>query len=160
MLSCLVVQPFLLAMPADIRLAIKAKNNCYSLLGFYCSARFKHSVYYSCKIFPSLPPSGDNRGLGFVLWYAINKLGTLLGGEVKSAQPLPPSLLAALPFNISCKPILLKVHLSHLDMCGWAVNTSNSGSGGLWFKVTHCIVSLDKELYSTWPLFTQVYKWA
>ena len=36
-----------------------------------------------------------------------NKLGTLLGGEVKSAQPLPPSLLAALPFNISCKPILL-----------------------------------------------------
>ena len=32
-----------------------------------------------------------------------NKLGTLLGGAVKS----PPSLLAALPFNIACKPILL-----------------------------------------------------
>ena len=26
---------------------------------------------------------------------------------VKSAQRLPPSLLAALPFNIACKPILL-----------------------------------------------------
>ena len=36
-----------------------------------------------------------------------NKLGTLLGGAVKSAQRLPPSLLAALPFNITCKPILL-----------------------------------------------------
>ena len=37
-----------------------------------------------------------------------NKQGTLLGGAVKSAQRLPPSLLlAALPFNIACKPILL-----------------------------------------------------
>ena len=36
-----------------------------------------------------------------------NKLGTLLAGEVKSAQRLPPSLLAALPLNISCKPIPL-----------------------------------------------------
>ena len=36
-----------------------------------------------------------------------NKLGTPLGGAVKSAQRLPLSLLAALPFNIACKPILL-----------------------------------------------------
>ena len=36
-----------------------------------------------------------------------NKLETLLGGAIKSAQQLPPSLLAALPFNIACKPILL-----------------------------------------------------
>ena len=36
-----------------------------------------------------------------------NKLGTLLGGAVKSALRLPLSLLAALPFNIACKPILL-----------------------------------------------------
>ena len=107
MLSCLVVQPFLLAMSADIHLAIKAKNNCYSLLGFYCSARFKRSVYYSCKIFSSLPLFGDNRGLGFVLCYAINKLETLLRGAIKSAQPLPPSLLAALLLNIACKPIPL-----------------------------------------------------
>ena len=36
-----------------------------------------------------------------------NKLGTLLGGAVKSAQRLPLSLLTALPFHIACKPILL-----------------------------------------------------
>ena len=36
-----------------------------------------------------------------------NKLGTPLGGAVKSAQRLPLSLLAALPFNIAGKPILL-----------------------------------------------------
>ena len=37
----------------------------------------------------------------------LNKLGTLLGGAVKSAQRLPPSLLAALPFHVACKRILL-----------------------------------------------------
>ena len=36
-----------------------------------------------------------------------NKLGTLLGGAVKSAQRLPPSLLTALLFNIACKAIFL-----------------------------------------------------
>ena len=40
-------------------------------------------------------------------------------------------------------------------MCGRAVNTSNSGSWGQGFKP----VSLDKELYSTLSLFTQLYKW-
>ena len=34
-------------------------------------------------------------------------------------------------------------------------------SGGRWFKPGHCrrVVSLDKKLYSTLSLFTQVYKW-
>ena len=41
-------------------------------------------------------------------------------------------------------------------MCGWAVNTSNSGSGGLGFKPRP---SLDKKLYSTFSPLTQVYKW-
>ena len=33
-------------------------------------------------------------------------------------------------------------------------------SGGWWFKpsLCHCVVSLDKKLYSTLSLFTQVYK--
>ena len=55
---------------------------------------------------PSLPLETM---LGFVLCYCMpsNKLGTLLGGAVKSAQRLPPSLLTALLFNIACKPIFL-----------------------------------------------------
>ena len=34
-------------------------------------------------------------------------------------------------------------------------------SGGRWFEPDHChhVVSLDKKLYSTLSLFTQVYKW-
>ena len=58
------------------------------------------------KFFPSLPPFGDEV---WALFCAMpsNKLGTLLGSAVKSAQRLPPTLLAALPFNIACKPILL-----------------------------------------------------
>ena len=34
-------------------------------------------------------------------------------------------------------------------------------SGGRWFKPGLCrrVVSLDKKLYSTLSLFTQVYKW-
>ena len=45
-------------------------------------------------------------------------------------------------------------------MCGRrAVNTSNSsGSGGLGLSLACHVVSLDKELYSTLSLFTQVYK--
>ena len=45
-------------------------------------------------------------------------------------------------------------------MCGRAVNTLNSRSGGLGFKPDICcIVSLDKEIYCTSSLFTEVYKW-
>ena len=35
-------------------------------------------------------------------------------------------------------------------------------SGGQWFEPSFCrhVVSLDKQLYSTLSLFTQVYKWA
>ena len=44
-------------------------------------------------------------------------------------------------------------------VCSRAVNTSNSGSGGPGFKPHQSVVSLDKELYSTLSLFTQVYKW-
>ena len=47
-------------------------------------------------------------------------------------------------------------------MCGQAVNTSNSGSAGLQVQgssLAHRVVSLDKKLYSTLCLFTQVYKW-
>ena len=43
-------------------------------------------------------------------------------------------------------------------MCGQAVNTSNSGSGGLEPLARH-VVSLGKELFSTLSLFTQLYKW-
>ena len=34
-------------------------------------------------------------------------------------------------------------------------------SRGRWFEPGHCrrVVSLDKKLYSTLSLFTQVYKW-
>ena len=34
-------------------------------------------------------------------------------------------------------------------------------SSGRWFEPGHCrrVVSLDKKLYSTLSLFTQVYKW-
>ena len=34
-------------------------------------------------------------------------------------------------------------------------------SGGRWFEPSFCcrVVSLDKKLYSTLSLFTQVYKW-
>ena len=40
------------------------------------------------------------------------------------------------------------------------VNTSNSRSGGPGFtSLTRHVVSLDKELYSTLSIFTQVYKW-
>ena len=43
-------------------------------------------------------------------------------------------------------------------MCGQAVNTSNSGSGGPE-PLARCVVSLGKELFSTLSLFTQLYKW-
>ena len=92
----------------------------------------ERSVYYSCKIFPSLPPFGDEV---WALFCAMpsNKLGTLLGGAVKSAQRLPPSLLAALPFNIACKPILLSdpaCAVLHSARCAGEI------SGVLWS--CHC----------------------
>ena len=37
-------------------------------------------------------------------------------------------------------------------------NTLNSGSGGLALSIACYAISLDKELYSTLSLFTQVYK--
>ena len=40
-----------------------------------------------------------------------------------------------------------------------AVNTSNSGSGGLGSSLARRVVSLDKELYSTLSLFAQLFKW-
>ena len=40
-----------------------------------------------------------------------------------------------------------------------AYYNSNSGSGGPGVKRRLAIVSLDKELYSTLSLFSQVYKW-
>ena len=43
-------------------------------------------------------------------------------------------------------------------MCGQAVNTSNSGSGGPGSSLARRVVSLDKELKSTLSPFTQVYK--
>ena len=39
-------------------------------------------------------------------------------------------------------------------VCGLAVDTSNSGSGGPGFKPRPRVVFLDKELYSTLSLFT------
>ena len=40
------------------------------------------------------------------------------------------------------------------------VSASDFRSGGQWFEPGHCrrVVSLDKKLYSTLSLFTQVYK--
>ena len=38
-LSCLVVQPFLLAMPSDVHLAIKPRTTVQISLRFCCSAR-------------------------------------------------------------------------------------------------------------------------
>ena len=41
------------------------------------------------------------------------------------------------------------------------VSTLDFRSGGQWFEPGHScrVVSLDKKLYSTLSLFTQVYKW-
>ena len=41
------------------------------------------------------------------------------------------------------------------------VSALNFRSGGRWFEPGLCrlVVSLDKKLYSTLSLFTQVYKW-
>ena len=106
MLTCLVVQPFLLAMPADICLA---QNNCSETLNWvllFCkvSAQYIILVKFSLK----LPPFGDEV---WALFCAMppNKLGTLLGGAVLKVFAATSPRLAGyiLPFNIACKPILL-----------------------------------------------------
>ena len=44
---------------------------------------------------------------------------------------------------------------------GLVVSNLDFRSGGWWFEPGRCshVVSLDKKLYSTLSLFTQVYKW-
>ena len=44
---------------------------------------------------------------------------------------------------------------------GLAVNALDFRSGGRWFESDLCrrVVSLDKKLYLTLSLFTQLYKW-
>ena len=46
-------------------------------------------------------------------------------------------------------------------VCGLLVNTSNSGSGPEVrnSSLARCVVSLERELYSTLSLFTGVHKW-
>ena len=52
-------------------------------------------------------------------------------------------------------------HLGVWSHGGLVVSTLDFRSGGRWFEPGHCcrVVSLDKKLYSTLSLFTQVYKW-
>ena len=59
------------------------------------------------KFFPPSLPLETIKVWALFCAMPSNKVETLLGGAIKSAQRLPPSLLAALPFNIACKPILL-----------------------------------------------------
>ena len=44
---------------------------------------------------------------------------------------------------------------------GIGVSAMDFRSGGWWFEPSLChgVVSLDKKLYSTLSVFTQVYKW-
>ena len=50
----------------------------------------------------------------------------------------------------------------HLRRGGLVVGALDFRSRGRWFEPGHCrrVVSLDKKLYSTLSLFTQVYKWS
>ena len=67
MLSRLVVQPFLLAMPADVRLAIKVLNNCSEFTWVLLFSKVSTQYIILVKCFPpSLPPSLWRRRLGFV----------------------------------------------------------------------------------------------
>ena len=67
MLSRLVVQPFLLAMPADVRLAIKVLNNCSEFTWVLLFSKVSAQYIILVKCFPpSLPPSLWRRRLGFV----------------------------------------------------------------------------------------------
>ena len=61
MLSRLVVQPFLLAMPADVRLAIKVLNNCSEFTWVLLFSKVSAQYIILVKCFPpSLPPFGDD----------------------------------------------------------------------------------------------------
>ena len=104
MLTCLVVQPFLLAMPADICLAQNNGSETLNwvLLSCKVSAQYIILVKFSLK----LPPFGDEV---WALFCAMpsNKLGTLLAVRLSLRSDFPQACWAALPFNIACKPILL-----------------------------------------------------
>ena len=54
----------------------------------------------------------------------------------------------------------MSVRFRELCFCNFAVSRTRR-SRGRWFEPDHCrrVVSLDKKLYSTLSLFTQVYKW-
>ena len=68
------------------------------------SAQYTNRV----KFFPPSLPLETIKVWALFCAMQSNKLETLLGGAIKSAQSLPPSLLAALLFNnIACKPVLL-----------------------------------------------------
>ena len=78
--------------------------------------------------------------------------------------PIPRSICAFLPhccsfnqFLFVCSHFYLSYSFICGGVCGRTVNTSNSGSEGP--RLACRVVSLDKELYSTLFLFTQVYKW-
>ena len=59
------------------------------------------------------------------------------------------------------KGLLLEGYLSLRRRGGLVVSALDSRSRGRWFEPGHCrrFVFLDKKLYSTLSLFTQVYKW-
>ena len=54
---------------------------------------------------------------------------------------------------------MIRIVTTRGGVCGRVVNTSNSGCGGRGSSLVRLIVSLNKELYSTLSLFSQVYKW-
>ena len=57
--------------------------------------------------------------------------------------------------------MMLKLSLELWRRGGLVVSASDFRSEGRWFELSlcHLVVSLDKKLYSTLSLFTQVYKW-
>ena len=63
MLSCSVVQLFLLAFPADKRLGIKAQTNCSEFTLVFCCTAQLALVILLLNFFPSLPPFGEEVGL-------------------------------------------------------------------------------------------------
>ena len=55
----------------------------------------------------------------------------------------------------------LVIQLCVWRRCGLVISALDFRSGGRWFEPGLCrrVVSLDKKLYFTLPLFTQAYKW-
>ena len=72
MLSCPVVQLFLLALPADKRLAIKAQTNCSEFTLVFCCTVQLALGKIMLKFFPSLPPFGEELGLLFVIQISLD----------------------------------------------------------------------------------------